>query len=37
MSLLNFTIRKIQKGGATCNTGLDFINHVESLKGSQKK
>ena len=30
MSLLNFNIRKVsQKGGAPCNTGLDFINNVE--------
>ena len=29
MSLLKYNIRKIQKGGAKCDTGLDFITHVE--------
>ena len=29
MSLLNFNIRKIQKGGTTCKTGLDFIKNKE--------
>ena len=27
MSLLNFNIRKIQKGGMNCETGLDFIKN----------